>query len=136
MRIFLGNEGKLGGGYRIFLILFCPGEGKRESEAPGGGRARPFIANPSRGGRSRGRVRAGGGARDQEGVCGEWGGGLNTVRVEIITGSLVILENLFPRNYRYRYRLETQINLFNYHYRYRLGVRSHTFISIDSQLPS
>ena len=30
----------------------------------------------------------------------------DTVRVKIITGSLVTLENLFPPNYRYRYRLE------------------------------
>ena len=52
-----------------------------------------------------------------------------TVRVKIITGSLVILENV----YRYRYRLEIRMN---FHYRYRLGVRSHPFISIDSQLPS
>ena len=59
-----------------------------------------------------------------------------TVRVKIITGSLVTLENLFTQSYRYRYRLETQMNLFNYHYCYRLGVRSHTFISIDSQSPS
>ena len=56
-----------------------------------------------------------------------------TVRVKIITGSLVILENLFSPNYRYRYRLEIRMN---FHYRYRLGVRSHPFISIDSQLPS
>ena len=56
-----------------------------------------------------------------------------TVRVKIITGSLVILENLFPENYRCRYRLEIRMN---YHYRYRLGARSHPFISIDSQLPS
>ena len=56
-----------------------------------------------------------------------------TVRVKIITGSLVILENLFPENYRYRYRLEIRMN---YHYRYRLGPRSRPFISIDSQLPS
>ena len=56
-----------------------------------------------------------------------------TVRVKIITGSLVILGNLFPENYRYRYRLEIRMN---FHYRYRLGVRSHPFISIDSQLPS
>ena len=42
----------------------------------------------------------------------------HTVRVKIITGSLVILENLFPQNYRYRYRLEIRMN---YHYRYRLG---------------
>ena len=55
------------------------------------------------------------------------------VRVKIITGSLVTLENLFPENYRYRYRLEIRTN---YHYRYRLGVRSRPFISIDSQLPS
>ena len=34
---------------------------------------------------------------------------------------------------RYRYRLEIRMN---FHYRYRLGVRSHPFISIDSQLPS
>ena len=60
----------------------------------------------------------------------------NTVRVKIITGSLVTLENLFPPNYRYRYRLEIQTNSFDYHHRYRLGVRSHTFISVDSQLPS
>ena len=58
---------------------------------------------------------------------------LLTVRVKIITGSLVTLENLFSPNYRYRYRLEIRMN---FHYRYRLGVRSHPFISIDSQLPS
>ena len=57
-----------------------------------------------------------------------------TVRVKIITGSLVTLENWFPPNYRYR--LEIRMNSFNYRYRYRLGVRSHPFISIDSQLPS
>ena len=56
-----------------------------------------------------------------------------TVRVKIITGSLVILENLFSPNCRYRYRLEIRMN---HHYRYRLGVRSRPFISIDSQLPS
>ena len=56
-----------------------------------------------------------------------------TVRVKIITGSLVTLENLFPENYRYRYRLEIRMN---YHYRYRLGARSRPFISVDSQLPS
>ena len=56
-----------------------------------------------------------------------------TVRVKIITGSLVTLWNLFPENYRYPYRLEIRMN---YHYRYRLGARSHPFISIDSQLPS
>ena len=55
---------------------------------------------------------------------------------QIITGSLVTLENLFPQNSRYRYRLEIRMNSFNYHYSYRLGVRSHPFISIDSQLPS
>ena len=33
-----------------------------------------------------------------------------TVRVKIITGSLVILENLLPENYRYRYRLEIRRN--------------------------
>ena len=54
----------------------------------------------------------------------------------MITGSLVTLENLFPQNYRYRYRLETQMNSCSYHYRYHLGVRSHPFISIDSHLPS
>ena len=52
--------------------------------------------------------------------------GSYTVRVKIITGSLVILETfLFPPNYHYRYRLEIRMNLFNYHYRHRLGVRSH-----------
>ena len=56
----------------------------------------------------------------------------STVRVKIITGSLVILENWFSPNYRYRYRLEIRMN---FHYRYRLGVRSHPLISIDSQLP-
>ena len=56
-----------------------------------------------------------------------------TVRVKIITGSLVMLENLFPENYRYRYRLEIRMN---YHFRYRLGPRSRPFISIDSQLLS
>ena len=59
-----------------------------------------------------------------------------TVRVKIITGSLVILENFLSQNYRYRYRLEIRMNSFNYHYRYHRGVRSHPFISIDSQLPS
>ena len=49
------------------------------------------------------------------------------------SGSLVTLENFFPENYHYRYRLEIRMN---YHYRYRLGARSHPFISIDSQLPS
>ena len=29
-----------------------------------------------------------------------------------------------------------RINFYDFHYRYRLGVRSHPFISIDSQLPS
>ena len=51
----------------------------------------------------------------------------------MIIGSLVILESLFPTNYRYRYRLEIRIN---YHYRYRLGPRSRPLISIDSQLLS
>ena len=51
--------------------------------------------------------------------------GALTVRVKIITGSLVILENFFPENYRYRYRLEIRMN---FHYRYRLGVRSRPFI--------
>ena len=55
------------------------------------------------------------------------------VQVKIITGSLVTLENLFPENYRYRYRLEIRMN---YHYRYRLGPRSRPFISLDSQLLS
>ena len=53
-----------------------------------------------------------------------------TVRVKIITGSLVIPENLYPQNYRYRYHLEIRMNSFNYHYRYRLGVRSHTSIPL------
>ena len=48
-------------------------------------------------------------------------GPTNTFRVKIITGSLVILENLFSQNYRYRYRLEIRMN---YRYRYRLGPRS------------
>ena len=56
-----------------------------------------------------------------------------TVRVKILTGSLVTLENLFPENDRYRYRLEIRMN---YHYRYRLGPRSRPLISIVSQLPS
>ena len=59
-----------------------------------------------------------------------------TVRVKIITGSLVTLENLLPQNYRYRYCLEIWVNSFSHHYRYRLGVRSHPLISIDSHLPS
>ena len=57
----------------------------------------------------------------------------STVRVKIITGSLVTLENLFSEKCRYRYRLEIRMN---YHYRYRLGPCSRPFISIDSQLPS
>ena len=56
---------------------------------------------------------------------------LNTVRVKIITGSLATLE---PQNYRCRYCLEIRMRSLNYHYRYRLGVRSHPFISFDSQL--
>ena len=59
-----------------------------------------------------------------------------TIRVKFITGSLVTLNNLFPQHYRYRYRLEIRMNSFNYHYRYRLGIRSHPFISVGSQLPS
>ena len=54
-------------------------------------------------------------------------------REKKISGSLVTLENSFPPNYRYRYRLEIRMNSFNYH---RLGIRSHPFISIASQLPS
>ena len=54
-----------------------------------------------------------------------------TVRVKIITGSLVILENFFPDSYRYRLEI-----WMNYHCRYRLGPRGRPFISIDSQLPS
>ena len=61
--------------------------------------------------------------------------GTYTVRVKIITGSLVSLENLFSPNYRHRYRYRLEIRM-NFHYRYRLGVHSHPFISIDSQLPS
>ena len=34
----------------------------------------------------------------------------STVRVQIITDSLVIIENLLPQNYRYRYRLESRMN--------------------------
>ena len=62
--------------------------------------------------------------------------GDTTVGVKIITGCLVTLENLFPQNYHYRYRLEIRMNKFHYHYRYRLGFRSDPFISIGSQLPS
>ena len=51
----------------------------------------------------------------------------NTVRVKIITGSLVILENVLPKNYRYRYHLEIRMN---YHYRYRPGSRSRLFIPL------
>ena len=50
---------------------------------------------------------------------------VSTVWVKIITGSLVILENLFPEIYLYCYRLEIRMN---YHYRYRLGPRSRPFI--------
>ena len=59
-----------------------------------------------------------------------------TVRVKMITGSLVTLGSLFAPNYRYRCRLGARTNSFNYHYLYRLGIRSHPFISIGSQLPS
>ena len=44
-----------------------------------------------------------------------------TVRVKIITSSLVTLESLFPQNYRYCYRPEILMSSFSYHYRYRLG---------------
>ena len=54
----------------------------------------------------------------------------------MITGSLVIIKNLFLQNCRYQYRLEIRMNSCSYHYHYRLGVRSHPFISIGSQLPS
>ena len=43
------------------------------------------------------------------------------VWVQIITGSLFIIENVLPKNYRNRYRLEIRMNSFNYHYRYRLA---------------
>ena len=59
-----------------------------------------------------------------------------TVRVKIVAGSLVSLEKLFPQNCRYHYHLEIQMNSFHCYYRYCLGVRSHPFISMDSQLPS
>ena len=49
-----------------------------------------------------------------------------TVRVKMISGSPVTLENLFPQTYRYRYRLEIRMNLFNYHYR-------HSDISFQTQ---
>ena len=63
-----------------------------------------------------------------------WGGrGALPFESKFFTGSLVIIENLFPETYRYCYRLEIPMN---YHYRYRLGPRSRPFISIDSQLPS
>ena len=55
---------------------------------------------------------------------------------KIITGSLVIPENLLPPNCRYCYRREIRMNSFNFHYLYRLGVHSHPFIPIDSQLLS
>ena len=65
MRIFLN----LVDGFGFF---FCSGEGKEESEAPGGEGVAIFY----RKGGSRGW--AGGGARGREGVCGgSGGGGLN-----------------------------------------------------------
>ena len=39
-----------------------------------------------------------------------------TAHVKIVAGSLVTLENLFPPNYRYHYRLEIRMNSFYYHY--------------------
>ena len=54
----------------------------------------------------------------------------------LLPQSCYSFENVFPKNYRYRYRLEIRMNSFDYHYRYRLGVRSHPFISICTQLPS
>ena len=47
-----------------------------------------------------------------------------TVRVKMITGSLVTLETFFPPNYHYRSRLEIRMNSYNYHSCYRLGVCS------------
>ena len=54
---------------------FCSGEGKGKSGGKEGGRARFFIENLTRGGG--GSPKKGGGARGREGVCGEFGGGVN-----------------------------------------------------------
>ena len=59
------------------IFYFFPlGEGKGESEAPGGGGARFFNGKSQEGGGG-GRLRVGGrgGARGREGVCREFGGG-------------------------------------------------------------
>ena len=61
--------------FQIFLIFFCSGEGKGESEAPVGGGGAIFLLKIPGGGGSLGRVGAAGGL----GGClwGIWGEGLN-----------------------------------------------------------
>ena len=44
------------------------------------------------------------------------------------------IRHRFPEIWPY-FRCQIRMHSFNFHYRYRLGVRSHTFTSIDSQLP-
>ena len=55
----------------IFNFCFFSGEGKRESEAPGGGGS-VLIENPGGWGLREGRGAEG--PRGREGVCGEFGG--------------------------------------------------------------
>ena len=61
--------------FRIFLMFFCSGEGKGESEAPGSGGGRFFLLKIPGGGGGGGSTRRVRGARGWEGVDGEFGGG-------------------------------------------------------------
>ena len=59
----------LGGRFAYFLLFLCSGEGKGESEEPGGGGGDYLLKIPGRG------VLPGGWVRGGEGVCGDLGGG-------------------------------------------------------------
>ena len=61
--------------FRIFFIFSARGGEGGPRRQKGGGRGQFFIENPRRGvSQERG---GGGGLKGREGVCGEWGGGLN-----------------------------------------------------------
>ena len=53
------------------------------------------------------------------------------IRVKFITGTLVTLENLFPQNYRCRYRLEARTNSFHYHYSGKKKQHKHKLFGLE-----